>query len=358
MPDESAFIRTILDHPDADGPRLVYADWLEEEGETARAEFIRVQIELSHLPESDSRRDELAKREQALLKRYRRRWVRRVGSFVKNAKFRLGLVDWVSVPASAFIRYGPRIFERAPVTGIVLTRARRYVDRIAGAPCLRELRGLELWADNLTGADIRPLTESPHVQNLRSLELDGNPLGDEGAQILAHAANLPNLSHLSLYLCEVNAAGMEALGEASLPRLDSLSVAASQFGDVGLTAFLAGSLPGQLAKLELSRARLTPAAAQALARSAQLTKLEFLDLTDNPIENAGAIALANSHGLSGLDWLVLRACGIGPAGARALAQSRYLGSIRRLGLERNNFGPSTKRLLRRRFGSRVMLDGD
>ena len=44
MTDESAFIRSILAEPDADGPRLVYADWLEERGETARSEFIRVQI--------------------------------------------------------------------------------------------------------------------------------------------------------------------------------------------------------------------------------------------------------------------------------------------------------------------------
>lgn len=42
MPDESAFLRTICDAPDDDGPRLVYADWLEESGDTLRAEFIRV----------------------------------------------------------------------------------------------------------------------------------------------------------------------------------------------------------------------------------------------------------------------------------------------------------------------------
>ena len=46
--DEAAFLRTIIDAPDDDGPRLVYADWLEEHGETARAEFIRVQCELAH----------------------------------------------------------------------------------------------------------------------------------------------------------------------------------------------------------------------------------------------------------------------------------------------------------------------
>lgn len=52
------FLATILDQhyadfkagrPYDDGPRLVYADWLEEQGECARAEFIRVQCELANI---------------------------------------------------------------------------------------------------------------------------------------------------------------------------------------------------------------------------------------------------------------------------------------------------------------------
>jgi uncharacterized protein (TIGR02996 family) len=42
-----SFLRDILDHPFDDAPRLIYADWLEDHGEEARAEFIRVQCELA-----------------------------------------------------------------------------------------------------------------------------------------------------------------------------------------------------------------------------------------------------------------------------------------------------------------------
>jgi uncharacterized protein (TIGR02996 family) len=42
-----AFMAAICDAPADDGPRLVYADWLEERGDTGRAEFIRVQCELA-----------------------------------------------------------------------------------------------------------------------------------------------------------------------------------------------------------------------------------------------------------------------------------------------------------------------
>jgi uncharacterized protein (TIGR02996 family) len=45
MTDDFPFLRTIAAHPDDDAPRLVFADWLEERGETY-AEFIRLQCGL------------------------------------------------------------------------------------------------------------------------------------------------------------------------------------------------------------------------------------------------------------------------------------------------------------------------
>lgn len=47
MSDEPALLRAIREHPDDDTPRLIYADWLDEHGQPGRAEFIRVQCELS-----------------------------------------------------------------------------------------------------------------------------------------------------------------------------------------------------------------------------------------------------------------------------------------------------------------------
>ena len=45
-----AFMRAIIATPDDDGPRLVYADWLEESGESEYSEFIRVQCQLADHP--------------------------------------------------------------------------------------------------------------------------------------------------------------------------------------------------------------------------------------------------------------------------------------------------------------------
>ncbi len=47
--DELALLRGVEAAPDDDLPRLVYADWLDEHGRHARAEFIRVQCELASI---------------------------------------------------------------------------------------------------------------------------------------------------------------------------------------------------------------------------------------------------------------------------------------------------------------------
>lgn len=49
MTEDQSLIAAILNDPDDDLPRLVYADWLDEHSEPERAELIRVQCELARL---------------------------------------------------------------------------------------------------------------------------------------------------------------------------------------------------------------------------------------------------------------------------------------------------------------------
>ena len=78
--DELALLRGVEAAPDDDLPRLVYADWLDEHGRHARAEFIRVQCELASIERrlftmtleekrvAGPRRGELRRAERELLK--------------------------------------------------------------------------------------------------------------------------------------------------------------------------------------------------------------------------------------------------------------------------------------------------
>ena len=67
MTHAEAFLQAILEDPADDAPRLIYADWLEENGDAGRADFIRIQCELARLPEGDPRRPALGYQEQQLL---------------------------------------------------------------------------------------------------------------------------------------------------------------------------------------------------------------------------------------------------------------------------------------------------
>jgi uncharacterized protein (TIGR02996 family) len=52
MRDEHTFIDAILTNPEDDDLRLVYADWLEENGDP-RSEFLRAEAQLARLPKKD-----------------------------------------------------------------------------------------------------------------------------------------------------------------------------------------------------------------------------------------------------------------------------------------------------------------
>ncbi len=82
MNDGEALFQALLANPNDDGPRLAYADWLEEHGgpeDRARAEFIRLQVQLARLPEGDSVREQLAQRESELHDRHQEHWEAAVG---------------------------------------------------------------------------------------------------------------------------------------------------------------------------------------------------------------------------------------------------------------------------------------
>jgi uncharacterized protein (TIGR02996 family) len=77
---DDVFLQAIIESPEDDAHRLVYADWLEEKGQTDRAEFIRVQCELKKLFEGDVRRQQLqARKEQLWWVAHREDWVQQFG---------------------------------------------------------------------------------------------------------------------------------------------------------------------------------------------------------------------------------------------------------------------------------------
>ncbi len=100
MTDEAALLAAIHANPDEDTPRLVYADWLDEHGQPERAEFIRVQIELSHLTEDDERERPLRDRRWELWEAHREQWTAEIGIVESDkikVEFRRGFIDELNI---------------------------------------------------------------------------------------------------------------------------------------------------------------------------------------------------------------------------------------------------------------------
>jgi uncharacterized protein (TIGR02996 family) len=103
MTHDESFLAAILESPDDDAPRLVYADWLDEHGQPERAEFIRVQCELACLSEDDPQRRPRERRERDLLDRHQDAWLGQLRPLLSRWVFRRGFLDEVAVHARVYL---------------------------------------------------------------------------------------------------------------------------------------------------------------------------------------------------------------------------------------------------------------
>src|ERR1043165_1555580 len=118
MPQKKAFLKAIIDNPDDDAVRLVYADWLEEHGDTDRAEFIRLQIEVAKGADPGAPPHNLSLRGGDLLPQHEPSWRAGLPEIpgVYWHSFCGGFVEVVEAEnIEAFLRNARRIFAAAPI---------------------------------------------------------------------------------------------------------------------------------------------------------------------------------------------------------------------------------------------------
>lgn len=262
-----AFLRDILDRPDDDTPRLIYADWLEEQGNSsaaARAQLIRVQCRLASLPEGSDLRPALEAQAHRLLLRHRQEWIRPLNGLVSDCAFHRGFVDEVVVEVLTLLQHSEELFRLTPVQHLHLQWGIRIHDELMPLPA---------------GAGFMPaLCECPHLDRLRSLDLSANALGNAAVQ--------------ALVVCE------------RLTHLEALDLSSNSIGDAGVRALTRSALMDQLVHLDLSRNAIGPAGVRMLATAVEERAagsspmpLRSLDLSENRLGTAGIRALAASERL-------------------------------------------------------------
>src|SRR5262249_36393004 len=120
---ERSFLADILENPDDDTPRLVYADWLTERGgemDLARAEVIRTQIELARTDRYDPAWLAPSPPEDALLSEYLDVWANEPEwDAVTCVAMRRGFVEHVGYEDfPQFLADARRVFALAPITSL------------------------------------------------------------------------------------------------------------------------------------------------------------------------------------------------------------------------------------------------
>src|SRR5438445_13886421 len=93
-----AFLQRIRAYPDDDAQRLIFADWLDEEGDP-RGRFIRVQLALAALPFDAPERAPLMIAERDLLAAHREEWEAPFRGLATGCEFARGFVETVKMEA-------------------------------------------------------------------------------------------------------------------------------------------------------------------------------------------------------------------------------------------------------------------
>ncbi len=386
MSTENAFLQDIRSHPDDDSACLIYADWLEEQGQEKRAEFIRVQCELGRLPEGHPRQRKLVVRERRLLSQ---EWTQPVADLVPGEPlvamsgygkarkpptdlrtwgvvFRRGVIDELIVPARLLPRDAGKLEQLPSLRALGvndISGNERLAGQIAALPLLNRLEALRFeeplgvfsagW-DRLLPLDqgynlgaglglqgLRQLLTSPHLKGLRTLELPNNGIQEAAVLELAQTSALGSIRSLNLSSNYGNYAtrdpvALRALAAsepfAGLRRLDFHN---TYLGREGLLVLRSARFLPHLVELDLSQSRLLLNGVRELFRSVPLEGLKVLKLNRLNQQISMVKELVKCPGLRNLEVLELNWNRIGEPGAKLLAECPFLSNLKVLRLRHN-----------------------
>ncbi|MBI5512449.1 MAG: TIGR02996 domain-containing protein [Deltaproteobacteria bacterium] len=293
---EAQLLRAISAAPGDDAPRLAYASWLEAQGQTARAELIRVQLALAPMVDGAPEAEALRQRQHALLREHQDAWqdaLPELPDALGWGDFHRGFVDHVlAAPGEALQRFADEILAAIPLQRVTLV-CMGAPHALGGSAVLAQARELVLLRKHFT----RP---SPPVDDPTLAEALALP-------------TLPRLTHLGLHEPELSETSAWSLGLAPLSGLRSFSW-----------------------RRPVGDPRWTP---EALLDAPWLSRLERLELERHPLQGALLTRLCDRLEPSRLRRLALRGAALGDDDAGALAASGRLAGLELLDLGNNQLGP-------------------
>ena len=155
-------------YPDDDAQRLIFADWLDEEGDP-RGGFIRVQMRSPSCRRRPARGAGLLRAERDLLGRTRDEWAAPFRGLATGPVFRRGFVDEVKVDARQFLRPAHEIFAAGPVRHVHLLDVGGSLPAVLESPYLGRLSALTVTRRTRANRSPARSPGAPHLAGLKRL---------------------------------------------------------------------------------------------------------------------------------------------------------------------------------------------
>jgi len=327
----AGFLQDIFAHPGDDTPRLIYADFLDDNHQPARAQLIRLQCRMANLDPGDPDRELLGMQEQELLREHAADWMGHLPDWLRKvAKFQRGFINHLTLRARDAGRVS-KIRQQAYFDSLHLVLSHLCTEAFLNAGLLEGIRRLTLSSNE---ADLILLLRSEQLASLESLEFNSCTFSAEVCQTLVSNRRLDRLRRLVFAWTDLGPDQARILSQA--PLLNQLQELDVNHQLEPEAVQLLGRSPHwrQLRRLSLARCWPGPEAVRDLLRSRMLQDLTALDLTQS---NAGEAVrdLARAPVLGNLTHLNLHGAGITNAGLEALANASGLPRLTSLGLCNN-----------------------
>ncbi len=240
--ESNSFLAEVIADPDNDIPRLIYADWLEEQG-SPRGEFIRVQCELNQISDLDPRWLDLQFRSNELLEKHGEQWAKEIGQDVRKCVYTRGFIETITILARTLQKDGNKLFQSFPVRWIRLNYLKGTADEWKDCTALQHVQYLDLKDLKIPDEDLAAILNSPHLRNLKGLKIGGG--GQVTSDRVALAVSAPRIAS-QLEFLEVSAYEEHSIpllnafrNSIGLPRLKQLHLGAvsEQFPEISKRAF-------------------------------------------------------------------------------------------------------------------------
>jgi uncharacterized protein (TIGR02996 family) len=338
--DGAALLRAICDNPEDDTPRLVYADWLDEQGgesDIARAEFIRLQVAEAAKPVTWLNDRPMTPREFKLFRDWAHpTWREEIPSYTGlgfyDSNYERGFIyHMFARSVRSFLKAAPDLYTRAPITQVRFhTITPKTAVELARSPAIARIRYL----DQLNGISddaLVGLATSPHLGNLTRVVFSDHELTQKGMRPFLANTSLTRLKDLNVHNCV-------ALGSAVVLALVESPAASA------------------LEKVSMDNCRLGPDAALHLPALVRLPKLRSVDLSHNhELGDEAAICLAGASASGSLS-ISLTWTAVTDRGADALLSGPFLRNSQvKLQLAMNQISDSMKAKLKEAFGDSAII---